>query len=306
MIGAAEMKLLMHCDRIPSVSETVVGKNYMYLPGGRGTNTAVAISKLGGDCVFCSCLGEDDNGVKLRQYYNERGIDTRFLAVNRTAKTGFSVNICEKNDRMRTISFGGAPDLLTNGQIEEAFTCYPDAVYVQTVLNPHLIITASKFALQQKIPFFLEAVGMKRDYPFEELEKVEIFSTSADDVYNITGIVPTDMENCLKAAMAIEARVKAKLILIRIPRRGVYIYDGKYYQSQPTYDMDCMDTSEATDAYHAALVLNYLSTGDIKNACAFACAVGEVTSNLRQLPDPIPTLRRVLEYISTSDLSIKL
>lgn len=306
VISAAEMELLMLCDRIPSAGETIRGKGYEYIPGGKGTNAAVTLSRLGGDCVFCSCLGDDENGAKLRRYYNECGVDTRFLATDRNAKTGFTAAICEKNDNLRALTFRGASDLLTREHIEEAFTCYPDAVYVQTVLESRLLAKATRFAVQQKIPVFIDASGIGKEYPFEELESIEIFQTSAQDAYRITGIMPTDMENCMKSAMALESRVKAKFYVIRIPGRGAFIYDGRYYQMQPTYDVDRADTAEAADAFNASLALNYLTTHDIKNACSFASAVGEVTTDMHESLDPIPELCKVREYILSFKPSIKM
>ncbi len=306
VVSAAEMDMLMLCDRVPSSGDVIRGRAYDYIPGGKGTNAAVTIARLGGDCVFCSCLGDDENGAKLRRHYNECGVDTRFIATDRNAKTGLSVVIGENSGSIRTITYPGASERLTVDHIEEAFTCYPDALYLQTELPHRLVLSAARFAAAQKIPIFMHASSINKEYPLEELERLEILLTDAQNTHRATGIMPTDMENCLKAAMALEARVKAKFYVIRIAGRGVFIYDGRYYQMQTTYEVDKSDTATASDAFGAAFALNYLAVGDIKNACAFANAVGDMTVDHGNEADPIPRLRIVKDLITERKLSIRL
>ena len=54
-MGSANIDFVCRMPRIPSDGETIIsGDTYAFVPGGKGANTAVAASRLGGDVVFCA------------------------------------------------------------------------------------------------------------------------------------------------------------------------------------------------------------------------------------------------------------
>ncbi|MDY5973915.1 PfkB family carbohydrate kinase, partial [Streptococcus hyovaginalis] len=46
IIGSISMDLVMETDRIAEAGETVFGKQFSMVPGGKGANQAVAIGRL--------------------------------------------------------------------------------------------------------------------------------------------------------------------------------------------------------------------------------------------------------------------
>ena len=67
--------------------------------------------------------------------------------------------------------------------------------------------------------------------PLYKLKNVEIFSPNETETYAYTGIMPTDVEKCLKACMALEQKVDAKYYVAEAGRRGAFLYDKRYYIS---------------------------------------------------------------------------
>ena len=47
---------------IPLAGETVIAKNLLILPGGKGANQAVGVGKLGGEAYMIGRLGRDVEG----------------------------------------------------------------------------------------------------------------------------------------------------------------------------------------------------------------------------------------------------
>lgn len=51
-------------------------------PGGASANVAVCVARLGGNCAFIGCLGDDDAGHFLQQTLSENGVDVSALRID--------------------------------------------------------------------------------------------------------------------------------------------------------------------------------------------------------------------------------
>src|SRR4030081_1947940 len=51
------MDFVVSVDRLPAAGETVLGRDFRMIPGGKGANQACAAGKLGGDSVAVKLIG---------------------------------------------------------------------------------------------------------------------------------------------------------------------------------------------------------------------------------------------------------
>jgi len=295
-VGRADMDIVMNIETIPSVDQTAEGESYAFAPGGGGSIAAVSFAALSADSVFGARIGDDDNGARLLKYYANRGVDTRFILKDGQHQTGFSVVISEKNGATRTITFPGANRAFGREDLENSFMCYPDALFMQFELPDREIVAASRLAKIYGIPVFIDAGPRKFNLPLELLENVEIFSPNEEETYQYTGINPSDPEKSLKACMALATKVNAKYIVLKLGRKGCFVYDGRYYHVVPAYDITFIDGSAAGDVFSAAMTVEYLRHGDIKAACEFANLAGALAVSKEGSFASVPTRREVKEY----------
>ncbi len=295
-VGRADMNIVMNVGSIPSASQTTEGISYTYVPGGRGSVAAVALAKMSADSVFCARLGDDENGVRLIKYYSDCGVDTRFITRDAEESTGFSAVINEAGGTTRTIAYPGANKRFGREDLENAFVCYPDALFIQTELPDRELVAASRLAKRQGIPVFMDAGPNKMTLPLELLENIEIFSPNEEEIFHYTGIYPGDPERCLKACMALASKLDAKYIVLKLGRKGCFVYDGKYYHVVPAFDITYVDGTAAGDVFFAALTVEYLEHGDIKKACTFANLAGALAVSKEGSYAAVPTRKAVLEF----------
>ena len=147
VISSANMDFVQRMRRVPERGETVTESlSYSYVPGGKGANSAVAFARLGTACVFCTCLGDDENGKVLRSLYEKEGIDTSHIAVSSEVPTGLASILVEEDGSNRIIVYPGANAVISRENIKAAFDCLPDAVYVQFEISEDAVIYASELA----------------------------------------------------------------------------------------------------------------------------------------------------------------
>jgi len=299
VVSSANLDFVQRVRRLPNAGETVIEQppmGYGYVPGGKGANSAVTFARMGDDCVFCAKLGQDGNGNRLKAVYEREGIDTRFIAQDKNAPTGLASILVEEDGTNRIIAYPGANERLSVSDVEEAFTCYPDAVYMQFEIPDKAVLAAAQFAHEKKIPLFVDAGPARADFPLDQLGRMEIFSPNETEARIYTGIEPTGGEACLRCAIKLSTMVDAKYIVIKIGSRGAYIYDGKYYRIVPTIPVPVVDTTAAGDTFTAALVHFYMQGRDIETATHLANCAASIGVSREGAYTSIPRLDEVLAF----------
>ena len=299
VVGSSNMDLSMNMYKVPAAGETVIDDGGVaYNPGGKGLNAAVAFKRLGADCVFSTRLGADMHGQKIYTYLKEIGVNTSSVKADHTAPTGFAAVLKESDGQNRIIYYPGANIALTKDNILEAFSCQPDAVYINFEVSFDVALSAAKIAASRNIPIFVDAAPADKDYALDALPELCVFSPNETETYEYTGILPVGSEASLRAALALWKRVKCKYIVIKQGARGAFIYDGKHYSMIPSYRPDkVVDSTAAGDAFTAALTYEYLDSGDIVLAVKYATAAGAVTVSKPGAASSVPTESEILDFI---------
>ena len=298
VISSANIDFVQNIDRVPYSGETIVDYNatYNYVPGGKGANSAIAFARFGADCVFVCKVGADSNGAKLKSLYKAEGIDTRFMIEDRENPTGLASILVEKGGKNRIMVFPGANANMKAEDLEDPFTCYPDAVYVQLEIADEAVIEACRLAAERDIPVFVDAAPARCDYPLDKLGEVEIFSPNETECRIYTGISPDNEEAALRAAIRLKSMVSAKYIVIKMGNRGAFMFDGKEYFVYPAENVIPVDTTAAGDVFTAVMVYSYVQNGNIHSAIRMANVAAAISVTRAGASTSIPTLKEVLEF----------
>ena len=303
-IGSSNIDFVCTLDRLPLQGETMISDgSYAFVPGGKGANTAVAAARLGADVVFCTRVGDDSYGKQLVEKYRSEGMDTRFINMDKAARTGLAVIMVENTGHNRITVYPGANMNLSSEDAEEAFTSYPDALLMQLEIDRETVIAASRFAKENGTKVFLDAGPATSDFPLEELGSLEVLSPNETETKVLTGISPTSSANCLRACIELMNRVKCKYVVLKLGDRGCYVYDGTHCHHIAPIDVGVpVDTTAAGDAFTAALAVRYMQNGgDILDACEFANVVGGYVVTKAGAFPSLPTLKELREFLENSE-----
>ncbi len=300
VIGNSKIDFLMKIKRMPEKNEKAVSNHaYSFVPNGTALISAVTACELGSDVVVSTRVGNDTNGEKLKDIYLYKGIDTRFVVVDKKRVTALDLIISEQFDSERIISCPSASAALSDEDLEEAFMSYPDAVLMHFDTSDEIIYEAVKLANSKNIPIMLDPVGKKlSDFDFDPLGNIEIFSPNVEETYELTGIIPDDVESCLHACIKIINMIKCHYVIIKLGAKGAFVFDGVYSKIVPTTDITVEDRGEVGSIFNAALLHAYLATCDIVSAAGFANAVSSLSLTKKGSFDAIPSISEVQDFIN--------
>ena len=300
VVGGSVIDFVLNTPYIPAPGETMISDGtYTFTPGGKGANTAVAAAALGADVSLCSRVGDDAYGDRLVALFADRKIDTRFIKVDRLEQTGLATVMVEGNGTNRIVVFSGANKRINDSDVEQAVSSScPDAVISQLEIQPEAVIAAARSANNEGAKFILDAGAAKAGFPLGKLERVEILSPNENETEALTGIRPSNLENCLRASIALCNKVDIKYVVLKLGARGCYVYDGKYCDLISPCEVPVIDTTAAGDVFTAALTAEYLRTDDILASARFANAAGALAVSKRGAINSVPTLEEVQQLLS--------
>lgn len=89
----------------------------IFMTGGGGTNTAVALSRLGLKSTFLGKLGEDEDGEKIVQELKEEGVSTDLVVKSKRHRTGYSVILTSFEGDRTILTYRGANNYLEEKDI---------------------------------------------------------------------------------------------------------------------------------------------------------------------------------------------
>ncbi|MFJ6630349.1 ribokinase [Streptomyces sp. NPDC091376] len=135
VLGSTNMDLVAYVAKAPQRGETVTGREFRTVPGGKGANQAVAAARAGGEVAMIGAVGTDDFGGRLRATLEHSGVDTDLL---RTAEGP-----------------SGTAHIVVDDQGGNAIVVIPGANATVDHLTPGdetLIATANALLLQLELP----------------------------------------------------------------------------------------------------------------------------------------------------------
>ncbi|MEA2518848.1 MAG: ribokinase, partial [Chloroflexota bacterium] len=88
VVGSYVVGLTIAVDRAPVGGETVIGAGFDEGPGGKGSNQAVQIARLGGDVALVAVVGADRFGDEALALWDAEAVDTTHVVRCAEVATG--------------------------------------------------------------------------------------------------------------------------------------------------------------------------------------------------------------------------
>lgn len=294
VIGSINMDVVLRAEKFPAPGETVVGTDLSLIPGGKGANQAVALSRLGASASLLGCVGKDPWGEELIEKLEENGVDTVNVTSDESLPTGNATIIVDSEGENRIVLIAGANDALRPGLVDAALDAESscDAILLQLEIPLRTVYHAISTGAARGIPVILDA-GPPRAVPLEKLRGVTVLSPNESETEALTGIRPGDLDSAGKAAALLEESTGASEVVLKLGERGALFKDNGRYELVEAHQVEVVDTTAAGDSFTAALALEHSRGAGIAKAVRRALAAGALAVTRLGAQPSLPTAEEV-------------
>lgn len=298
VVGSVNMDLVALGGPIPAPGQTVSGREFRLVHGGKGANQAVAAARLGAGVTFVGRVGDDEFGRLLRAGLAAEGIDCHWLQTVPSCSSGVALIHVAPDGENAICVVPGANHRLTPGDVEEAAAAIRAArvLVLQLEIPIETALHAIQIARRSRVPIVLDPAPAPLNPP-AELLRVDILTPNALEAGALAGTLDTDPS--AEAGDAAEAdalallRRGAESVVLKLGAQGALIADADGVRRFPSRKVDVRDTTGAGDAFTAALAFGRARGQGLAEAVEFAIAAGGVACTRVGAQPSMPRLSEV-------------
>lgn len=290
VVGSINMDIVVKTPRIPAVGETVLGENWVTIPGGKGANQAVAAAKSGGQAVMIGKVGQDEFGETLRVNLHQAGVETAMIQKIPEAPSGVALITVDENGNNNIVVVPGA-----NGQVKvNDLQRYEQAFQTASILMLQLEIPWETVAYaidrarayQVKIIFDPAPAPLKPPAP-NWLSGIDILTPNQIEAELLTGVKVTGLTSAGRAGEILREQGVITPI-VKLGADGVLVYDHGKFHHIPGYQVKAIDTTAAGDSFAGGLATALAEGKSLLEAARFANATGALSTTKFGAQSSIP------------------
>ncbi|MFD0747985.1 ribokinase [Phytohabitans flavus] len=263
--GSANMDLVATAPVLPRPGETVLGKDFAMVPGGKGANQAIAAARAGASCAFLGAIGSDSFGVTLKARLAASGVDSAHARVV-YGSSGVALVVADGGGENTIVATPGANAAFTSLTEAELSTVRGADVLVAQLEIPVETVTEAALAARAAGVRVLLNAAPARVLPAELLDAVDLLVVNEGEALTISG----------------RGREDRGALLSMVPRAVVTMGDeGAWYGDRdgtsvhvPAFKVDTVDSTAAGDAFSGALAVAWGEGREMVEAVRWACAAG--------------------------------
>ncbi|GAA4588854.1 ribokinase [Planotetraspora phitsanulokensis] len=289
VFGSANMDLVAYTARAPRRGETVAGRAFATIPGGKGANQATAAARAGADVAFFGAVGDDAFGPVMRRGLESAGVDVRGLRTV-PGSSGIAQIVVDDDGSNSIIVIPGANGSVTGASAEDLEVIgRSDALLLQLELPIAAVVATARAA---RAPVVLTPSPV-RELPRELLDAVALIVPNEHEARAITG--RADPEEALDA------------LLERVPEAVVTLgSEGALYGSRggerlrvPAVPVRAVDTTAAGDTFVGALCVARAEGRSNAEALRFAATAAALSVQREGASTSMPTRAEIDAALTT-------
>ncbi|MFD8258784.1 ribokinase [Streptomyces griseoluteus] len=270
VLGSTNMDLVTYVARAPQRGETVTGREFRTIPGGKGANQAMAAARAGATVSLIGAVGNDAYGVRLRDNLEHSGVDTDFLrTVEGSSGTAHIVVDDEGNNSIVVVpGANGTVDHLSPG--DEGLIASADALLLQLEVPLPAVIAGAEAARRHGVRTILTP-SPAQPLPEELLSVTDVLVPNEYEAVTLTG--RTDP---LDAAVGLLDLVPE--VVLTLGEAGVlYVSRDTEPLAVPAHQVAAIDSTGAGDTFAGAYAVAVAEEKPLREALSWAAAAAALS-----------------------------
>ena len=294
VFGSINMDLVVYSEAKPNDGETVIGNSFETFLGGKGSNQAVAASKLGANVSFVGKVGSDLYGQKLKEQLNLEKVNTQLLDEIEGESGVALINVIESSSENQIIVIPGANAHVSADQIDDKTLSSVEILISQLEVPPNQIeVLFSRArqghcyrvlnvapAIEFSTSLFNETdLLVVNEIELEALAKKKLKDTNIDSI---------------RASVDLLSLAKHQAIVVTLGAEGVYVRDQNKDEYIEGHKVNSVDTTGSGDCFVGAMASYLIEDKNLFDASVFANKAASISVTRKGASSSMPTKDEVV------------
>ncbi|HEX8525221.1 MAG TPA: ribokinase [Tepidisphaeraceae bacterium] len=303
VIGSINMDLVCRTPAMPRPGETILGGDFVTVPGGKGANQAVAAAKLarGGTGVhMIGRVGADDFGERMLSDLAGHGVVTDRITITEGVSSGIAMILVDKMGENSIVVAPGANARLTPADVDAAEDLIRSAICVVMQLEIPLATVRHALAMCQAhgVYTILDPAPVPEKGLPRALFGVDVLSPNQTEAEMLVG-APSRPR--IRTKRVVDPKLLAsdllargaKNVVLKLGKAGALATDGEGFAAVKGFKVKVVDTTAAGDAFTGALAVAHSEGIETEAAVRFANAAGAICCSGFGAQPSLPTREQV-------------
>ena len=301
--GGINMDLVVQVPHIPRPGETVQGGEVARFPGGKGSNQAVAASRLGATVAMVGQVGADAFGNELLATLQTSGIETRGVRRLPGKATGVAL-ISVATDGQNAIVVAPGANMAWD---DDAIADVEQAVARCRLLVLNLEVPPAVIARAVRAAKYNGAQVILNPAPYRHGDEacfgeVDIFVPNQVEAALFAGAEPDSVTEWEKIGQHLRG-LGPRTVVVTLGAEGSLIVGPDGAMHIPSFAVPVVDTTAAGDAFVGGLAVAVLSGVNLGQAVRYANACGAIAVTRAGAQPSLPRRAEVEDLLARGERS---
>ena len=303
VVGSLNMDFVVTVSHLPAPGETVLGRDFQMIPGGKGANQACAAGRLGSPGVAVRMAGRGGYDLfadHLKASLSAAGVDVTHVHATKAQPTGVALIWVDRAGQNSIVVASGANHEFHPAEVAALRPLFRGARFVLLQLETPLATVASALAsAREEGARTILDPAPAQPLPPELLAAVDILTPNESEACHllsrpVSRVAPAEAPELARALRWLGPRS----IVLKLGEQGCYCLDGEVEIRAPGFPVEARDTTAAGDTFNAALAVALAEQKPMEEALRFANAAAAISVTRLGAQASVPTRREVDDFLA--------
>lgn len=298
VVGSLNMDLVVRAPRLPGPGETIIGGEFLTLPGGKGANQAVAAARLGVQVALVGRVGRDAFAGPLLDNLDAAGVDHTFVRQDPEAATGVALIVVDAGGQNSIVVASGANMRLSPADVDAARAAIAaaDVLLLQLESPLETVARAAEVARAHGVRVILNPAPA-RALPAALLAQVDVLVPNESETALLANRAVTSPAEAEAAATALRG-LGVETVILTLGERGALLAREGGSTHVPAFQVTPVDTTAAGDAFVAGLAVALAEGQPLPEAVRWGNAAGALATTRLGAQPSLPARQAVAALLA--------
>ncbi|HUS06250.1 MAG TPA: ribokinase [Bryobacteraceae bacterium] len=301
VLGSLNMDFVVAVETLPAPGETVLGRHFQMIPGGKGANQACAAGRLAIDTPvrMVGRVGQDLFADHLKASLASAGVDVSAVAATRAQPTGVAFIAVDHTGQNSIVVASGANHAFPAADVAGSRRSFRAAGFALFQLETPLETVAAglKIAREESARTMLDPAPAQ-PLPAALLTLVDLLTPNESEASLLTGRPPcrvsvADAPGMARALLGLGV----KAVVLKLGEQGCFYSDGSMTLHSPGFSVSAVDATGAGDVFNAGLAVALNEGAALDTALRFANAAAAISVTRSGAQASVPSRREVDQFL---------